>query len=693
MEPGAPRTESLPQPFPYAAALTAVLFPFLAAGSRALPTAPPPLPNGPAAARQEARNTSREQATNALREQTRNALREQARAEEERRADAAHRAAAEEETAAEKARRAVATAGALPGPDASAATDRWPRRTLVDEVLGEQLEREGIPYAGPASDTRFLRRATLDATGLIPTPEEVREFLADDSPDKRSRLVDRLVGSEEFAEQWAWFFGDLFRLAHQVGAVRNPFQSWIKEWLTTDRPYDEVVRDLLTGVAKAHGSVPSLAFLARSHQAKSRIVMSPDDYSIHNRLDAIDQFNVDVSRVFLGLNTSCISCHDGAAHLEPLNEWLSERTREEFYRQSAFFGNARLITSWDDRSKNVVVDLLVDDLAKGYDTGDDAPYHTLSEGRFPRLEGLAYEPAFLLTGETPQAGENPRDALARLLTGHPQFARATVNLVWGKLMTVAFVEPYNSFDLARLGRLAVGEEDPLPSRPVNPELMEALAEDFAANDFSFWRLVKTIMKSEAYGLSPHLPAERRGAGPGEWKDEWAGYYPRRYVRVLTGPELVDSLTRATAVPTEFAFSGITVERVKELTTPSDLGGRRGRGEGAEVDALLQSFFQSNRMTPAPVGNRGSILQALLMMQSGVVNRRVSGEAGGRVAELTASERGAGDIVDELFLATLGRFPTPAESELGAERIAADRTAGTEDLQWALLNSPEFLLNH
>lgn len=608
---------------------------------------------------------------------------------QDRLADRAHRIAAESETAGEKARRAIAAAGRLPRDEAAAPVDgavgRLARRTLVDEVLGEQQETLGIPHAAPSSDAAFLRRATLDATGLIPSPEQVRAFLADGSPDKRDRLVDELVGSQEFAEQWAWFFGDLFRLAHQVGPVRNPFQSWIKEWLTTDRPYDEVVRDLLTGVAKAHGSVPSLAFLARSHQAKSRIVMSPDDYSIHNRLDAVDQFNVDVSRIFLGINTSCISCHDGAAHLEPLNEWLSKRTREEFYRHSAFMGNARQITTWDDRSKNVVVDLLVDDLAKGYDTGDDAPYHTLSEGRFPRLEGLAYEPAFLLTGETPEPGENPRDALGRMLTEHPQFARATVNLVWGKLMTVAFVEPYNSFDLDRMGRLAAGEEDPLPSRPLNPELMEALAEDFRNSGFSFWHLVKTIMKSETYGLSPHFD--------GDWDDAWTGYYPRRYVRVLTGPELVDSLARATEVPTEFTFAGTTVERVKELTTPSDLGGRRGRGEGAEVDALMQSFFQSNRMTPAPVGNRGSILQALLMMQSGVVNRRVSSESGGRVADLLASEKGESDLVNELFLGTLGRLPTAAEAELGAERIAADRQQGTQDLQWALLNSPEFLLNH
>ena len=133
--------------------------------------------------------------------------------------------------------------------------------------------------------------------------------------------------------------------------------------------------------------------------------------------------------------------------------------------------------------------------------------------------------------------------------------------------------------------------------------------------------------------------------------------------------------------------------MKELTTPSDLGGRRGRGEGAEIDALMQSFFQSNRMTPAPVGNRGSILQALLMMQSGVVNRRVAGDADGRVAGLLASERDSGMIVDELFLGTLGRFPTPAEAALGAERLDEARRRGAEDLQWALLNSPEFLLNH
>ena len=142
-----------------------------------------------------------------------------------------------------------------------------------------------------------------------------------------------------------------------------------------------------------------------------------------------------------------------------------------------------MITTWDDRSKNVVVDLVVDDLAKGYDTADDAPFFTLSENRFPRLDGESYEPAFLLTGEKPKPGENERAALARMITSHPQFARATVNLIWGKLMTAAFVEPYNAFDLDRIDR-DNPPEAPWTIQPTNPELLEALAADFRESGYS-----------------------------------------------------------------------------------------------------------------------------------------------------------------------------------------------------------------
>lgn len=587
----------------------------------------------------------------------------------------------DEDTGAASARFTESVIGNLPVGSAPAKASP---NNFIDEILFSQMDERGISRAALTSDAEFMRRLSLDATGLPPEPSALIRFLADTSPDKREQLIDSLVGSPEFAEQWAWFWGDLFRLASQVGPVKNPFQFWVKEWLTVDRPYDEVVHDLIGGVSKAHGTIPALAFLARSHQAKSRIVESTEDYSIHNRLDAIDQFNVDVSRIFLGINTSCISCHDGADHLEKVNSWLTNRTREEFYRQSAFLGRTRMITTWDDRSKNVVVDLIVDDLAKGYDTGDDAPYRTLSENRFPRLEGESYEPRFILTGETPKPGENPRRALARMITSHPQFARAAVNLVWGKLMTVAFVEPYNAFDLDRIDP-DDPPEPPWTIQPLNPELLEALASDFRKNGYRIHHLMKTIMGSSTYQLQAHYPSE--------WKDEYVGFYPRKYVRVLTGPEVVDAIATVTDSPPKFSFSGTTVHRVKQLASPSDLGARRGRGEGAEIDALMQSFFQSNRMTPAPVGNKGSTLQALLMMQSSVVNRRVLGDSNTRVARLVDSELSNEEIVEALYIATLSRPPGSGERSVGADVLMHNRRGGAENLQWALLNSPEFLLNH
>ena len=334
--------------------------------------------------------------------------------------------------------------------------------------------------------------------------------------------------------------------------------------------------------------------------------------------------------------------------------------------------------------KNVVVDFVVDDTAKGYDTSDDAPFYTTSENRFPRLQGGTYEPRFLLTGEAPRPGENERAALARMITSHPQFARATVNLIWGRLMSVGFVEPYNAFDLDRLDP-EHPPEAPWTVQPTNPELLEALAADFRESSYSIHHLMKTIMGSSAYQLQAYYPAE--------WKDEYLPYYPRKFVRVLTGPEVIDAIGHVTEKPGEFRFSGTMVSRVKQLASPSDLGGSRGRGEGAEVDALMQAFFQSNRMTPAPAGNKASTLQAMLMMQSGVVNRRVLAEEGTRVERLLSSELEDTAIVEELYLATLARWPSEAELSVALEALEADRRRGTENLQWALLNTPEFLLNH
>jgi hypothetical protein len=182
--------------------------------------------------------------------------------------------------------------------------------------------------------------------------------------------------------------------------------------------------------------------------------------------------------------------------------------------------------------------------------------------RFPR-DGRIYEPAFFLTGEKPKPGENPRKALGRILPTHIQFARAAVNIVWQKLMVVGLVEPYDGFDLKRLD-----PKNPPPApwtiQPSNPELLEALAQDFRANNYSIQHVIKTIMKSNAYQLSTSFGDA--------WKPTYVPYYARRFARVLTGPEAVDIVAEATDSPYKIQLYGQPKQYVKELTNPLSMKG-------------------------------------------------------------------------------------------------------------------------
>jgi hypothetical protein len=581
--------------------------------------------------------------------------------------------------AAEAVKRTNQAAAALPG---TASAGKIPRKNFIDDHIFGRIERDRIPHAGLATDAEFVRRAYLDATGELPSANAVREFVADKDPKKRDNLIDKLVGTEEFAEQWAWMYGDLFRLNGEAGYGAKGFHFWNKEWLRIDRPYNEVVFDLIVPSAKSHSTIPSLGLVGRNNIGTNNLPNSPDDYRVTNRLDVIDDLSIDIARIFLGVNTTCISCHDGAGHLEPINAYLAERTREEFFQMSAFFGNYRSLTWWNDRGKNTGNDdQVIDDLGPGYATKNDAPFLTDSITHYPR-DGRTYQPAFLLTGEKPKPGANPRAEFARMLTSHIQFSRAAVNIFWSKLMVVGFVEPFDGFDLSRLDPKKPPSK-PWTVQPTNAELLDALAKDFQKNNYSVQTLVRTIMKSNAYQLSAKFPAA--------WKDSYIPYYARRYVRLMTGPEVFDAITKATNRPGNFNFSGTQVTRIKQLASPGDAGGRRG--EGGDISSLLQAFFQGNRNTQVADGNKASTLQALLLTSSKVVNDRVLAEKGSLVQLLLDSRKTNDEMIEELFLASLGRWPTPEERQVALQALEKDRKRGAENIQWALLNSIEFVLNH
>jgi hypothetical protein len=189
-------------------------------------------------------------------------------------------------------------------------------RNYIDRYIFEKMDRDHIPHAGLAVDAEFLRRVTLDLTGRLPQPEAIRKFLQDSDPDKRDKVIDALMTTPylkhlvrdeaPFVDRWAYFFGDLFRSGTaQLGKGRNLFHDYLYMSVLMNVPYDELVRDMITARARSNWLDAPSNFLVRDHV---------DDDSKPERVndeDTYDEAAITTTKLFLGVNLECVSCHFG----------------------------------------------------------------------------------------------------------------------------------------------------------------------------------------------------------------------------------------------------------------------------------------------------------------------------------------------------------------------------------------------
>jgi len=372
------------------------------------------------------------------------------------------------------------------------------RKNYIDDHIFSRMEQDKIPHAELCSDTEFLRRVTLDLAGRLPEVEAIRKFIKDTDPQKRDKLIDSLVATPlaglrdqlttPFLDRWTYWLGDLFRSNDgHLNRGREIFYDYIYSALQENLSYDELVRELLTAKSRSNWTNGPVNYLARDY-------VNETDDSIINNEDTYDQWAISSYKVFLGINVECISCHGGAGHLEKINLWLSKKTREEVWKQAAFFAKARLWRPYGDYSQFAVTE---------DGKGDD-----LNSKSVTRMQRYAADvsPAFLLTGEGPRPGENPREAYARILTSNLQFAKATVNLFWAELLGVGIVDPPFGFDLDRQDPT---KPPPAPwtIQPTHPELLEALAKDFQAHHYDLRYLITLITRSATYQLSSRFTGE------------------------------------------------------------------------------------------------------------------------------------------------------------------------------------------
>ncbi len=366
---------------------------------------------------------------------------------------------------------------------------RSPRHNYIDDLALRKLRTLRIAPSEQATDREFIRRAFLDAAGILPAPQEAERFVAAAAADKRARLIDSLLEREDFVDYWVTRWSDLLLVSQgsrvtraklSSGAMWN-FHDWIRESVRRNKPWDRFVREIVT----ASGN--TLENGAANY------------YVLHKEpTDLTENF----SAAFLGMSLTCARCHN-----HPMEKW----TQKQYYEMANLFGRIGL--------KN------------GARPGDIQVYSKPDgEVNHPRSgKPLAPRP---LDGEA-LALEAPKDRRAHLAewltsSANPFFARAVINRVWKNFMGRGLVEAVDDMRAT--------------NPPSNEELMAALEKDFVARGFDLKHLIRTIMNSAAY---------QRSSRANETNQQDDRYYSRYIIKRLPAEALLDALAQVTGAPTEF----------------------------------------------------------------------------------------------------------------------------------------------
>jgi hypothetical protein len=548
-------------------------------------------------------------------------------------------------------------------------------RNFVDVEIFGRMKRDGIRPAALATDTEFLRRVTIDLAGRIPTPDEVHAFLADSGTDKRGRAIDRLLADDSFNDRWTLWFGDLVQAVQSangvgqgVGLGRDPYHAWIRAAFANRKPYDVMVRELLasSGDQRFDGAVN---YLVRLKQLNGPVQ------------DTFDNGATQSGAQFLAMPLNCISCHDGAGHLEPVNRGLAGKKRYELWQMAAFFARAD-IRPFSPVPGKPATWLVSDKLNGAYllqtNSGNKSVRQPLPG------QSITVTPAYL-GGGTANDGEGLRAAYARMLTADPQFARAAVNYLWKELFGLGIVEPADSFDLARL------RPESLPAgvslQPTHPALLEQLATTFRDSGYDIRALLRLLASSSAYQLS----ARYQG---GTWNESWTPYFARHFPRRLLAEVMLDALHQATgrSITLRMSIPGeegtISVNKAIALSdtfAPLSLG-------DTPYSSFLTDFGMGNRDT-VPRSGSPSLLQALTIMNAETVMDGVHRVKANNVSAILAATRDPAEIARRLYFATLSRPPQGDELAKAIAYLQEGKLEDSvEDLQYVLLNKLEFLYN-
>jgi hypothetical protein len=484
----------------------------------------------------------------------------------------------------------------------------------IDDRLAARWKATGLQPSARADDGEFLRRASLDLVGRIPTAAEARDFLDDPNPAKREALVDRLLESPAYAARAVLLWRQLLlpdSSDQAVAVATDGFDAWLVKKVAEDAGYDRIIREIL-----------AVKLVERNGRVMETPSIEPSPAAYYSAKGGKPEtIAADSARAFLGLRLECAQCHN-----HPFAKWK----REEFWGYAAFFAGVPGQTN--------------DDGTPMARPARDAAL--LRELKIPGTSTVVKATNLDHSAPNWRPRAETREVLAEWITApeNPYFAKAAVNRTWARFFGVGLIDPVDDLD-------AGGDEALLA-------LLDELAVDFRNHRYDLKYLIRALMATRAYNLSS-ATTSGESTPPAN--------FARMPVRGLSPGQFLDSLSQATG---------------------NDLGDARAR--------FLELFADRDE---TPTESKTSILQALTLMNGSFLERATNPETG----EILGAIAGAPYLdtagrVEMIYLAALTRRPRPEELSkvvgyIDRHPTEAERSKALADAFWALLNGPEFRINH
>jgi hypothetical protein len=497
-----------------------------------------------------------------------------------------------------------------------------PQNNYIDQLIDAKLQRLKIQPSPLVDDATFLRRVSEDLTGSLPTPEEVRAFVAAPSRAKRSKMIDTLMARSSYVDHWTLKWGDLLQNNRKYLGDKAvwEFREWIRDSVATNKHYDVFVRELLTSRGSSNEN-PATNYYRVTREPKPTMEKT--------------------TQLFLGVRMVCTQCHD-----HPFERW----TQNQYYEMTSFFSTVGLRAGFESGEEII------------YDKRDDFDVHHPKDDRVMKPKFLVAATTASIAPSALPDDANRRQAFANWITSkdNPFFAKSMANRLWSYFLGKGIIDPVDDIRAS--------------NPPSNEALLNALTKDFKDHDFDVRHLIRTIVNSRVYQAS---------IATNEWnvtdKTNFSHAVPRR----LNAEQLMDALTQATGVRPNFPEVPADT-RAEEFPDPHvgkdgflDLFGRPQR----------ESAGESERKTDL------SLPQALNLVNGKTISDALA-DSGGRIAKALIAGATDRALIEELYLSTMSRVPTPNELDQGITYLRGgdSRASRAQDLLWALVNSKAFLYN-